>query len=319
LSKSTAEVQVVTRGPTDPLDPATFPVVPILPATGGRIMKTKLTGRVLQSAALATAIVGFASAAHAQGEGITNQMQMGTAGGMTDQLAYGNLGAAVERDQSNAYQAFLKEHDSAKKIEKGQEFLKRFPKSLLAEQVDAGLMDIYRTQADWKNEYAYADQALALNPKDVDVLATVGWTIPHVTNPNDPDAQGELDKAEKYAKQALEILAAMPKPSDMSEAQFIAAKSKRASQAHSALGLVYFRRENYDGSVKELQESFKGNPFQDQTAFYVLGVDLMKLNRFGEAADAFTGCSQLAGPLQAPCKQQVAAANDARAGAPKTQ
>jgi tetratricopeptide (TPR) repeat protein len=184
--------------------------------------------------------------------------------------------------------------------------------------VDAGLMDIYRTQADWKQEYAYADQALALNPKDVDVFATVGWTIPHVMNPNDPDAAAELDKAEKYAKQALEILAAMPKPSDMSEAQFTAAKSKRASQAHSALGLAYSRRNNYDGSVNELQESLKGNPFQDQTAFYVLGIDLMKLNRFGEASDAFTGRSQLAGPLQAPCKQQVAAANDARTGTPKT-
>jgi cytochrome c-type biogenesis protein CcmH/NrfG len=81
---------------------------------------------------------------------------------------------------------------------------------------------------------------------------------------------------------------------------------------------VYFRRNNYDDSVKELRESLKGNPFQDQTAFYVLGVDCMKLNRFGEAADAFTGCSQLAGPLQAPCKQQAAAANDAKAGTPKT-
>jgi len=138
-------------------------------------------------------------------------------------------------------------------------------------------------------------------------------------NPNDPDAPDELAKAEKYAKQALEILAAMPKPSDMSEAQFTAAKSKRSSQAHSALGLVYFRQNNYDDSVKELQESLKGNPFQDQTAFYVLGVDLMKLNRFGEAADAFTGCSQLAGPLQAPCRQQTARANDAKAGTPKPQ
>jgi tetratricopeptide (TPR) repeat protein len=282
-------------------------------------MNKTFARNALPCAMLAAAIFGFTSTARAQGEGMANQTQMGTAGGMTDQLAYGNLGAAVARDQSDAYQAFLKERDSAKKIEKGREFLKRFPKSLLAEQVDASLMDLYRTQADWKDEYVYADQALALNPKDVDVLATVGWTIPHVMNPNDPDAADELDKAEKFAKQALEILAALPKPTDMSEAQFTAAKAKRTSQAHSALGLVYFRRNNYDDSVKELQESLRGNPFQDATAFYVLGVDLMKLNRFGEAADAFTGCSQLAGPLKAPCKQQADAANEAKAGTPKAQ
>jgi tetratricopeptide (TPR) repeat protein len=277
-------------------------------------MRKTFAGNRLLCAMLAVAISGFASMAHAQGEGVANQTQMGTAGGMTDQLVYGNLGAQVARDQNEAYQAFLKERDAAKKIEKGRDFLRKYPKSLLVEQVDANLMDIYRMQADWKNEYDYASQALALNPKDVDVLATVGWTIPHVMNPNDPDADHELDKAEKYAKQALEILAAMPKPSDLTEEQFTAAKAKRSSQAHSALGLVYFRRNNYEDSAKELQDSLKGNPFQDQTAFYVLGVDLMKLDRFGESADAFTGCSQLTGPLQAPCMQQAAAANAAKAG-----
>jgi hypothetical protein len=47
-------------------------------------MKTRLAGPLLMSVALAAAVVGFASAAHAQGEGVTNQMQMGTAGGITD-------------------------------------------------------------------------------------------------------------------------------------------------------------------------------------------------------------------------------------------
>jgi tetratricopeptide (TPR) repeat protein len=282
-------------------------------------MKTTLAHSTLRCALLAAAVFGFASIARAQGEGVGNQTQSGTAGGMTDQLAYGNLGAQVAREQNDAYQAFLKERDTAKKIDRGREFLKKYPKSPLVEQVDASLMDIYRLQADWKDEFAYGDQALALNPKDVDVLATVGWTIPQVMNPKDADAAAELDKAEKYAKQALEILGALPKPPDMSDAQFTAAKAKRISQAHSALGLVYFRRNNYDDSAKELQESFKGNAFQDQTAFYVLGVDMMKLNRLGEAADAFTGCSQLTGPLQTPCKQQAAAANNAKAAASKPQ
>src|SRR5579863_1477650 len=211
------------------------------------------------------AFLGFAPFAHAQGEGVSNQTQMGAAGGMTDQLAYGNLGAQVERDQSDAFHAFIKERDTAKKIQRGREFLQRFPKSLLAEQVDASLMDVYRTQADWKNEYTFADAALVLNPNDVDVLATVGWTIPHVYQPSDPDADQELDKAEKFAQHALEILATIPKPPDMNDAQFAAAKAKRTSQAHSALGLVYFRRNDYENSAKELVLSSTGNPAPDQT------------------------------------------------------
>jgi hypothetical protein len=66
-----------------------------------------------------------------------------------------------------------------------------------------------------------------------------------------------------------------------------------------------------------MQESFKGNSFQDQTTYYVLGVDLLSLNRFSEAAEAFTGCGQLAGPIQAPCKERAAAAK-AQAASAKT-
>jgi len=91
----------------------------------------------------------------------------------------------------------------------------------------------------------------------------------------------------------------------MNDAQFAASKAKRSVQAHSALGLVYFRREDYDNSAKELEQSTKENPTPDQTDLFVLGVDLQNLKRYGEAADAFRGCSQIAGVLQDQCKQNA--------------
>jgi tetratricopeptide (TPR) repeat protein len=279
-------------------------------------MKTTFAGNLLRVACVAVAVFGFRAIAQAQGEGVANQTQMGTAGGMTDQLAYGTLGSQVEREQNDAYQAFLKERDPAKKIQRGREFLRKYPKSLLVEQIDAGLMDTYRMQADWKDEYDFADQALALNPNDVDVLATVGWTIPHVSKPGDPGADEELDKAKKYAEHAIEVLSALPKPAGMTDAQFAAAKAKRTYQAHSALGLVYFRRNDYEDSANQLAQSTKGNPTPDQTDFYVLGLDLMHLHRFGEAADAFRGCGGIAGALQAPCQKNAA---DAQAAKPNPQ
>lgn len=237
------------------------------------------------------------------GGGVTNQTTVGAGGGLGDSLAYGTVGTEHQREQFVAFQAFSKETDPAKRIQKGREFLLRYPKSSYAEQVDAGLMDIYRTQADWNNEYHYADQALALNPNDVDVLATVGWTIPHVINPNDSDADQELEKAEQFAKHAIDVLATLPKPPDLTEAQFTAAKAKRTYQAHSALGLVYFRRNDYDNSAKELELATKDNPTIDQTDLFVLGTDLQNLNRYSDAAEAFGRCAQVSGALQAQCKQ----------------
>jgi tetratricopeptide (TPR) repeat protein len=284
-------------------------------ATKSSATRKPLLGRfpLLRACVVVTAFFAFAAISRSQmpgsppgqmGTSVPNQSQVGQSGGtMNDQLQYGTFGHQVERDQDLAYKTFLTERDPVKKVRLGNSFLQKYPKSPLAEQVDAGLMNFYRAQQDWKDTYLWADHALALNSDDVDVLTTVGWTIPHVYNPNDPNADQELDKAERYSKHALEVLARMPKPPDMKEAQFEAAKARRSFQAHSALGLIYFRRDDYANSAKELQQSINGNPTQDPTDLFVLGVDLQNLNRASEAADAFRGCSQIAGPLQDQCKR----------------
>ena len=240
------------------------------------------------------------------GRQVPNQTQMGLSSStLADPLHGNDVTAQAERDQDAAYKAFLKEQYPAKRLGLGNDFLRRYPKSPLAERVDIGMMDIYRAQQDWKESYVFADHALALKPDDVDVLTTIGWTIPHVYSPDDPDADQELAKAETYAQHALDVMAKMPKPPGMSDAQFEAARAKRTFQAHSALGLVYFRREDYDKSANELELATKGNPVQDQTDLFVLGVDLQNLNRFTEATEAFGACSQMAGPLQGQCKDNA--------------
>jgi tetratricopeptide (TPR) repeat protein len=293
-------------------------------ATGGRWLRLVLIA--------AAATLAFGPALRAQipdtptptsGGGVTNQTTMGVAGGLGDSLSYGIVGDQHQRDQFAAFQSFSKETDPAKRIQKGREFLRRYPKSSFEEQVDASLADTYRTQADWKDEYAYAHLALTLNPNDVDVLATVAWTIPHVFDPNASDANDQLDKAERYSKHALEALANLPKPAGMTDAQFSAAKARRAFQSHSALGLVYLRRNDYDNSERELALATKDNPTPDQTDLYVLGMDRVHLSRFAEAVDAFHACAAIAGTFQAPCNKNAAVASNQAAAAqsatPKSQ
>jgi tetratricopeptide (TPR) repeat protein len=212
----------------------------------------------------------------------------------------------VDRKEENAYQAFYNERDElAKKIQLGQAFLQKYPKSPLAEAVDAGLMNAYVEKQDWKDVYASADSALALKPDDVDVLTTVGWVIPHVYQPDDPNASAELDKAETYEKHAIELMATMPKPSHLSDAQFATAKAQKSAQAHSALGLVFYRREDFENSAKELEQAMQGEPNPDATDLYVFGMDLQNLKRYGEAADAFNRCAQATGGLEDACKQNA--------------
>ncbi|MGA8871913.1 MAG: hypothetical protein WA434_00435 [Candidatus Acidiferrales bacterium] len=207
--------------------------------------------------------------------------------------------------ETAAYKEFYKATEPAKKIQLGTTFLHRYPKSYLDEPVEVGLLDAYYSNKDWKDVYSTADSALALKPDDVYVLTTVGWLIPHVYDPNDPDAAKLLTTAEQYSKYAIDVIPKMEKPSHANDAQFAAAKDQYTHKAHSALGLVYFRRGYFDLSVKELQQAISGLPNPDETDLYVLGVDLDNLKRHSEAADVYDRCAQAGGPFADRCKQSA--------------
>jgi tetratricopeptide (TPR) repeat protein len=212
-------------------------------------------------------------------------------------------GQGVDKREFADYKAFYNENQElAKKIQLGKTFLAKYPKSSLTEAVDAGLVSAYVARQDWPNMYSTADSALALKPDDVDVLTTVGWVIPHEYRPEDPDADALLSKAENYEKHAIDVLAKMPKPSGVSDQDFTKLKTEKSLQAHSALGLVYFRRDDFDASARELQEATQGNANADQTDLYVLGMDLQNLKRYSDSAEAFSRCAQISGGVSDTCK-----------------
>ena len=224
----------------------------------------------------------------------------------------------VDPAEEAAYKAFFDAGSGSPdtRIQLGNDFLQQYPMSRYAESVYSALVQAYYAKQDWKNFYADGDKALALYPDDVTVLTIVGWVIPHVFNPSDPDAVKNLDKAERYEKHAIEVIGSMPKPASLSDEQFSQSKAAVLSEAHSGLGLVYFRRQQTADSVLELQQSTQAAASPDQTDFYVLGLDLQKLNRLPEAADAFNRCSQITGGLQDRCKQNADAARQ-QAAQPK--
>ncbi len=215
--------------------------------------------------------------------------------------------AKIDPKEEAAYKAFFdaSPQDADKKIELGKDFLQKYPMSRYAESVDAGLVQAYYLKQDWKDFYATADQALALAPDDAGVLTVVGWVIPHVYNPNDPDAPKSLDKAEQYEKHAMQVIQTMPKPAAMTDEQFTQSKTALLSEAHSGLGLVYFRRQQLDDSVKELQQATQSAPKPDPTDYFVMGIDLQNLGRNADALDAFNKCAQIPSGLQDRCKQSA--------------
>lgn len=199
-----------------------------------------------------------------------------------------------------------------KKIQLGQQFLQKYPGSRYEESVYNQLVNAYYAKQDWTDFYASADKVIAIDPDDVDVLTVVGWVIPHLYNKDDPDADKKLDKAESYENHAIDVMAALQKPDNLSDGQFAQAKAGELAQAHSALGLIYFRTEDFANSVKELQLAMQGDASPDPADLFALGVGLQRLKRNSEAADAFAKCAQIPGGLQDRCKQSADEAKSAK-------
>jgi tetratricopeptide (TPR) repeat protein len=213
----------------------------------------------------------------------------------------------VDPAEEADYKAFfeLKPEDTDQRIALGDAFVQKYPTSKYAESVYTGVALAEYNKQDFSKMYADADKALALNPDDVQVLVIVGWVIPHTYNPNDVNADAQLNKAEKFEKHALETLPTLQKPATVTDDQFAKAKVAYESQAHSGLGLVYFRKQNWEGAVTELTKATATTTPPDPTDYYVLGVSLGHLDRYSDAADAYTKCAAIPGGLQARCKQQA--------------
>jgi hypothetical protein len=213
-----------------------------------------------------------------------------------------NLG---DPQQEEAYKAFHGAQDLDKKIKLGQAFINKYPSNWHARAVYDELAQACYSKQDLANFHMYADKGIALFPDDVTLLAMSGWVIPRAYQPDDPDAEKKLDKAENYAKHAIEVLATLQKPATMPDQQFQLYKTEESAIAHSALGLIYFRREQFQESAKEILEATQVAATPDPTDFFVLGADFQNLNRFKEAADAFNRCAQIGGALQQSCKESA--------------
>jgi tetratricopeptide (TPR) repeat protein len=224
---------------------------------------------------------------------------------MTEKYLTEQLGDSKEQ---SAYQAFHKvsEQDASKKIRLGLAFLSKYPTDRYSQAVYEELSETYYDTHDLPDFYAYSEKGISRFPDDVHLLALSGWVIPRAFDPREPDADKRLDTAEVYEKHALEVLDKIKKPDGLPDEKFAEFKTGEMAIAHSGLGLVYFRREQYDASEKELEIAAKNETTPDPTDLFVLGADLDNLGRYKEAEDAFNRCAAATSSVQDNCKKYAA-------------
>lgn len=138
----------------------------------------------------------------------------------------------------------------------------------------------------------YAEKALEVDPKYIDSLITVARETANSTRPNDLDRDDKLAKADKDAKEALELIPAEAKPTNIkaTDAQWEAFKKDETAQAHIALGLSAMARKNYAAASQEYQLAVDNEAMPDPTHMIRLA---NAYNEAGKPDDALNVANKL--------------------------
>lgn len=161
--------------------------------------------------------------------------------------------------------------DATKRIEYLDKFVNAYPEagSKTAGQINFNYFIAYKMANQPDKATAYGEKAVAADPNNVAAynLLAYDYGIGR-TNP---------DKAEEYAKKALDIAQGMKKPEGVSDADFKKEQDNQMGMAHLTLGYVTFLRLGKSKKVQPVVDELKiaadlleGNPeLQGQALYYL--------------------------------------------------
>ncbi len=210
----------------------------------------------------------------------------------------------ISKEEDDDIKAFaaLTTPQSKEIITAGETFLGKYPTSLYRSSVYFRLVNAYLGVNQAANAITTGEKAIVENPDNADVLALVSTILPRVVTPNSLDFEQKLGEAERFAKHAIEVANAAPKPEGLTDEQYATSKNQRLGMAHYGLGLVAYMRGNVASYVEEFDQSSKLDPAPEPLLFFLLGTGEMKLQKFSDAGAAFDRCAQDPWQWQDRCK-----------------
>jgi tetratricopeptide (TPR) repeat protein len=216
-------------------------------------------------------------------------------------------------EEDAAFKAFndvpMTPADGARKAQAGEDFAKKYPQSRYNVVVFSMLTSLYLNSGQVQKMIETGTHAVELNPNDVQVMAILAQSMPRALSKDLGERTKQIEKAQEYAKKAIEITPTMPKPSaTLTDEAFTSAKNVVLAMAHSGLGHIDVMKQKYDEALKELEEAIKLDSQPDPVNFYLLGIANQQASHFDDAVAAFNKCAALPGQLQPACKGNAEAA-----------
>jgi tetratricopeptide (TPR) repeat protein len=135
------------------------------------------------------------------------------------------------------------------------------------------------------------------------------------------DKTDQLAKAETYAKKAISLLDAAPKPEGLADEQWAQQKSLQKGLALSSLGQVNIEKKENSQAVENLRAAaplLKPDDGSYARNQYRLGFALLNLKKSAEAKDAFTQAASVNSPYKALAQEKLKASAGAAQARRKT-
>ena len=197
---------------------------------------------------------------------------------------------------SGAYQA----KDPAKRAGLLTRFAQIYPESPYANQAFGVAATSYQQAQNTPKMLEVANGLLAKDPNNLGMLLLLSDYY--------CDKTDQLTKAETYAKKAISLLDAAPKPEGVTDEQWSQQKSLQKGLALSSLGQVNIEKKDNAQAVQNLKAAaplLKPDDGSYGRNQYRLGYALLNLKKTAEAKEAFTQAASVNGPYKSLAQDKL--------------
>lgn len=160
-------------------------------------------------------------------------------------------------------------------------------------------------KGDLENVVVYGEQALEADDKNYGAMILISSALAQRTREFDLDREEKLSRAEKMAKDAIELVKVAQKPNPaITDEQWDAAKKDYTGQAYEGLGMVAMAKKNNEACAANLQLAVDNAQQPDPATLVRLGSCYGKIKKYDEGIAALDRA--LADPEAAPIVKQAA-------------
>jgi len=206
-------------------------------------------------------------------------------------------GASLESSYEEAmgFETIQDELDPDRRLRMVEEFETRFPNSQLLSYVYTQAAEAYQRKGNLEKLVEYAEKSLKLDPDNTFSLLMVAITVaqPRMLQGGPGVAEQRLSTSETYARRALQLIDKLPKRGNETDDQLRKRKSALASDAHTALGMVYMLRDDSKKAIEEFRTAIGLVERPNPQLYFRLGEVYANSGEKEKAIEAFTKASEL--------------------------